>query len=159
MFVDKIIVTVILIISGIVASFAVFNGVYPAVQRSSDAISNASDTISDRIKSDIEIIQVNENASTVNAWIKNIGSSQIFAIENSDIFFGPQNNFARIPYGSSESTLPYWNYQLEGTTNTWSTTVTNRIVIHLASSLSPDTYMLKIIIPNGISDETFFGVQ
>ena len=156
---DKIIVTVMLIIGGIVAAFAVFNGIYPAVQRSGAAITSASDTMNDRIKSDIRIIQVNDNGATVDAWVKNIGASDILTVENSDIFFGPEGDFSRIPYGNSYSPLPYWNYQLEGTDSQWRPTDTNKIVIHLASSPSPDTYILKVVIPNGIFDETVFGVD
>ena len=156
---DKIIVTVMLIIGGIVASFAVFNGVYPAVQRSGEAITNASDTINDRIKSDIEIIQVNDNGATVDAWVKNIGSAKIISVENSDVFFGSESTLARIPYGDVTSPLPYWDYELAGDDSEWGPTGTNKIIIHLASSPSPDTYLLRVIIPNGIFDETEFGVD
>ena len=156
---DKIIVTVMLIIGGVVASFAVFNGIYPAVQRSGAAISSASDTMNDRIKSDIAIIQVNNSQTTVDAWVKNIGSSEIDGVENSDVFFGPEGDFSRIPYGDINSPLPYWSYQLEGTGSQWGPTNTNKIIIHLASSPIPATYVLKVIIPNGIFDETVFGVE
>ncbi len=156
---DKVIVTVMLIICGIVASFAVFNGVYPAVERSGAAISSASDTLNARIKSDIKIIEVNENGSTVNAWVKNIGAQEIVNIENSDIFFGPDDNFSRIVHGDISTPTPYWSYQLEGSATEWTTAKTNRIVIHLASSLTPDIYMLKVIIPTGIFDETTFGTE
>ena len=158
-FVDKIIVTVMLIIGGILASFALFNGIYPAVQRSGAAISSASDAMNNRIQSDIKIIQVNENQATVDAWLKNTGSSEIDAVQNSDVFFGPEGDFARIPYGDSNSPLPYWNYQIESTDSQWMPADTNEIVIHLASSPAPDTYYLKVVIPNGIFDETLFGVD
>ena len=156
---DKIIVTVMLIIGGVVASFAIFNGIYPAVQRSGAAIISASDTMNDRIQSDIRIIQVNDNATTADAWVKNVGSSEIDAVSNSDVFFGPEGDFSRIPFGNSSSPLPYWNYQLEGTDSQWRPTDTIDITIHLASLPTPDTYMLKVIIPNGIFDQTTFGVD
>ena len=156
---DKIIVTVMLIIGGIVAAFAVFNGIYPAIQRSGSAITSASDSLNDRIKSDIRIIQVNDNGTTVDAWVKNVGTSDIITVENSDIFFGPQGNFTRIPFGNESSPLPYWSYQIEGTDTKWRPTDTNRIVIHLDTLPIPDTYVLKMIIPNGIFDETVFGVE
>jgi archaeal flagellar protein FlaG len=156
---DKIIVTVMLIIGGVVASFAIFNGIYPAVQRSGAAIISASDTMNDRIQSDIRIIQVNVNATTADAWVKNVGSSEIDAVSNSDLFFGPEGDFSRIPFGNSTSPLPYWNYQLEGTDSQWRPTDTIDITIHLASLPTPDTYMLKVIIPNGIFDETTLGVD
>ncbi|MBN1368567.1 MAG: hypothetical protein JW967_11640 [Dehalococcoidales bacterium] len=156
---DKVIVTVMLIISGIVASFAVFNGVYPAIERSGAAITSASDTLNNRIKSDIQIIEVNESGTLVNAWVKNIGSLEIVNIENSDVFFGPEDNFSRIVYGDISTPMPYWTYQMEGSASEWTPTETNKIIIHLASILSPDVYVFKIIIPNGIFDETFFGAE
>ena len=156
---DKVIVTVMLIIGGIVASFAVFNGIYPAVERSGEAITSASDAMNDRIRSDIEIIQVNDNSTTIDAWVKNVGTSDISGIENSDIFFGPSGSYYRIPYGNESSPLPYWAYDIEGADGMWRPSGTNKISIHLDSSPSPDTYLLKVIIPNGIFDETVFGVD
>ena len=148
-----------LIIGGVVTSFAVFNGVYPAVERSSEAISSAADTVNDRLMSQIEIIQVGNAGTTVDAWVKNVGSSRIGSIENSDVFFGVEGNISRVPYGDGSSPLPYWSYQLEGSNIQWGQTTTNRIIIHLASSPSPGTYLLKIVIPNGIFDELAFGVE
>jgi hypothetical protein len=152
-------VTVILIIGGVIASFAVFNGVYPAVERSSAAVGSAADSVNDRLTSRIEIIQVGSSGTDVDAWVKNIGSSKIDGIENSDIFFGADSNPMRIAYGSDNSTLPYWDYQLEGGGARWGQAVTNRISVHLASPPAPGTYALKMVIPNGIFDETVFGVR
>jgi len=157
--IDKIIVTVMLIMGGVVAAFAVFNGVYPAVQRSSAAINSASDTVNDRLKTQIEIIQVADNGTTVEVWIKNVGSTEIGSIPNSDVFFGPQDSFSRIAYGDVSSPLPYWNYQLEGNNSRWTAAVTNRIVLHLAAPPPPGTYMVDVIMPNGISDETAFSLE
>jgi hypothetical protein len=148
-----------LIIGGIVASFAVFNSVYPAVERSSQAVSNAADVVNDRMTSRIEIIQVGDNGTVLNAWIKNVGSSNILGIEGSDVFFGPDSNIARVAYGSEESPLPYWTYQLEGGKSLWAQAVTNRISIHLSGIPTPGIYLLKIVLPNGIFDETTFSLE
>ena len=156
---DKIIVTVLLIIAGLTAAFAVFNSVYPAVQRSSQSMSDAADDISDRITSRIEIIQVGAIDASVDAWVKNIGSSRILGIENSDVFFGVAGNVSRISYGDEDSPLPYWSYQLEGNYTSWEQTATNAITIHLAASLEPDVYSFKIVLPNGNFDETSFSLE
>lgn len=156
---DKVICTVMLIIGGLVASIAVINGLYPAVQRSGDAIVSTSDKLNDRIKTDIEIIQVNVDSTTVDVWIKNIGSSEIITVENSDVFFGPTDDFSRIPYDADGSPTPCWDYELEGSASQWGPTNTMKITLSLSSSPSSDTYFLKVIIPNGIADETFFGVD
>jgi hypothetical protein len=154
---DKVIVTVLLIIGGVVSSFAIFNGVYPALQRSSAAINSATSQVDDQIKSQIQIINVSSDASTVHLWVKNVGTSQIGNVENSDVFISYQGNISRIAYGSGGTPLPYWNYQLNGSSTIWGQTVTNEITISLASPLSPGTYQVKVVIPNGISDETTFG--
>jgi archaellum component FlaF (FlaF/FlaG flagellin family) len=156
---DKIIVTVLLIIAGLTAAFAVFNSVYPAVQRSSQSMSDAANDISDRITSRIEIIQVGSANTSVDAWVKNVGSSRILGIDHSDIFFGVIGNFSRISYGDDESPLPYWSYQLEGDYTTWEQTATNAITIHLPESLSPGVYLFKMVLPNGNFDETSFSLE
>ena len=156
---DKIIVTVMLVIGGILASFALFNNVYPAVQRSGAAISTASDAINAQMVSDIKIIQVNDNQATVDAWVKNTGTAQIDSAKDCDVFLGTEGDVSMIPFGTTDSSLPYWNYQIEGTDSQWMPSDTNDIIIHLASSLLPNIYSLKIVTPNGISDETLFGVS
>jgi len=148
-----------LVIGGILASFALFNNVYPAVQRSGAAISTASDAINAQMVSDIKIIQVNENQATVDAWVKNTGTAQIDSAKDCDVFLGTEGDVSMIPFGTTDSSLPYWNYQIEGTDNQWMPSDTNDIIIHLASSLLPNIYYLKIVTPNGISDETLFGVS
>lgn len=146
-----------LIIGGVVASLAVFNGLYPAITRSGTAITSATAAVSDRIESRIEIIQVANNDTTVQAWVKNVGSSDIPSIERMDIFFGPTSNFSRLTYGGQTPT--YWDYQLEGSQSDWTQTVTLRITIHLSSPLTTGNYLLKVVIPNGISDQITFGVE
>lgn len=156
---DKIIVTVMLIIAGLTAAFAVFNSVYPAVERSGQSMSDAADEIGDRITSRIEIIQAGAANTSVDAWVKNVGSSRILGTANSDIFLGPDGNISRISYGDVDSPKPYWSYQLEGDSTQWSQAVTNEITIHLAESLQPGVYLFRMVLPNGISDETSFSLE
>ena len=141
------------------ASFAVFNSVYPAVERSSQAVSSAADAVNDRMTTRIEIIQVGSVGTNVDAWVKNVGTSRIGAIGDSDVFFGLDGSISRIAYGDVSSPLPYWSYQLEGGNTQWSQAVTARITISLAGPPAPGTYLLKIVIPNGIFDETVFGLE
>lgn len=140
-----------------VASLAIFNGFYPAITMSSGAISSTTEKVSDRLESRIEIIQVGDDGTDVYVWIKNIGSSEIRSIERTDIFFGPDDDFYRVNYGGS--TPPYWEYQFEGTHTEWKTAVTIKITIHPAAALSPDTYLVKTVIPNGIYDQLFYSVE
>lgn len=156
---DKIIVTVMLIIAGLTAAFAVFNSVYPAVERSSQSMSDAADDLSDRITGRIEIIQAGATTTSVDAWVKNVGSSRIIGIDDSDIFFGTAGNISLISFGDEDSPLPYWSYQLEGNNSQWGQAVTNRITIHPAESLEQGVYSFKMVIPNGVFDETSFSLE
>lgn len=156
---DKVIVTVLLIIGGVVASMAIFNSLYPVINRSSAAIVTAASKVNDRLQSQIDIIQVSNNGTEVYVWVKNVGTPTIDAIERSDVFFGPDDDFARLPYANSGPPFPYWNYQLEGGNSEWDQTVTLKVTINLSSSLSPGTYLVYMVIPNGISDRTTFGVD
>jgi hypothetical protein len=150
---------VLLIIGGVVASFAVFNSVYPAVERSSQAVNSAADAVNDRMTSQIEIIQVADSGNTVDAWVKNVGSSRVAGIENSDVFFGVDGGIARVSFGDNSTALPYWSYRVEGSNSQWSQATTNRITIHLADPPAPGMYLLKVVIPNGVADETAFSVD
>ncbi len=147
-----------LIIGGVTASLAVFNGLYPAITLSSGAITSATTKLNDRIESRIKIIQVADNGTAnVDIWVKNVGTSEIDSIDRTDVFFGPEDNFYRVTYGGS--TPPYWDYQLEGSNSEWQVAVTLKMTVHLDSALSAGTHLVKVIIPNGISDETTFSVE
>ncbi len=153
---DKAIVTTLLIICGMVASLAIFNGLFPAITQSSSAVASASSRLSERIESRIEIIQVSADGAQVNAWVKNIGTVTIDNISRSDIFLTSDNDTYRVTYGGS--TTPYWVYQIEGSDTEWSQAATIKITMNLVSSLSSGTYILNVAIPNGISKKTTFGV-
>lgn len=154
---DKVIVTILLTIGGVVAALAVFNGFYPAIIESSGAVTSATSKVSDRIESRIDIIQVADNSTEVDAWVKNVGTVAIDSIERSDIFYGPEGDFTRMDYGGG--TPPYWDYQFEGSYTRWQPTVTAKVTVHLASVPSAGTYIFKMVVPNGIFRETTFSVD
>ena len=156
---DKAIVTTFLLIAGIVTAILVFNTVYPAVIRSGDAITMMERRIEDRLKSQVEIIHATGKSTDtdVSVWVKNIGSSRISVVERCDLFFGPEGNFTRIPYGSGGP--PYWDYTLENDTR-WNPTATLKITIHHSPGYpSAGRNFVKVIALNGVSDEYFFNVE
>lgn len=150
---DKVLVTLLLIIAGVVCSVVVINAAYPAVTGSSGAVTDAASKINDRIRSQIKVIEIANQNDNLYVWIKNVGSSRIGGIDSSDVFFGPEGNFARIPYGGLIK--PYWDYVIENGTE-WGPTATIKITIHLPSAPS-GTYHFKVVIPNGISDEKSYS--
>ncbi len=146
-----------MIIGGVISSLAVFNGFYPAITTSTNAISNTSVKVSDRIESRIEIIQVGNNGNDILIWVKNIGTSEVVAVDYTDVFFGPTDDFYRVSYNSGVA--PWWEYELEGGKSRWTTSVTAKLTLHPAEALSAGTYLIKVVLPNGIYDELFYTVD
>jgi archaeal flagellar protein FlaG len=155
--VDKVLVTLLLIIGGIVCCMVVINAIFPAITQSTGAIADASTKIDDRIRCKIQIIETSNSGSNVYIWIKNIGASRILGANSSDVFFGPEGNFARIPYSATATTTPYWNYSIESGTE-WGPTATAKIIIYLPSAPS-GSYYFKIVLPNGISDQDIYSTS
>ncbi len=148
---DKTIVTALLIIAGVVSAVFVFNAIFPAISQSSDAMTSMQRRIDERMQSQIEIIHATRSGSDVLIWVKNVGSLRIAPPAACDLFFGPDNNFVRIPYNSGS---PNWTYALENDTE-WRAGATLRMTVHFAVPPAAGTYFIKVVLPNGISDEIF----
>jgi len=153
---DKAIVTVLLIICGVVATLAIFNGLYPALTQSQGAISSAADQASDRMQSRIKIIQAGGSGTQVSVWVKNIGLTTVSNIQQSDLFLSAGNSLTRVTYNGTEA--PSWSYTFPQGQADWSQTVTIGVTITLTAPLSPGTYLVTMVLPNGVSDEVTFGV-
>jgi len=169
---DKAIVTTLMLIGSVVAAVFVFNAIYPAVMRSSDAMVAMKSRIDVRMKSQIEILhaagELDQNGVwqdtnsdgdfDVFVWAKNVGSVRIAAVERVDVFFGPEGNFTRIPHQTNAGgTYPYWEYQVENDTE-WNPTATLRITLHFSSTLSSGQYYIKVTTPSGLTDDYFFSM-
>ncbi|MDE3095721.1 MAG: hypothetical protein KGK07_06950 [Chloroflexota bacterium] len=149
-----------LTIAAIVSVIAVSNAVLPSVGRTTGALISTSSAVQDRIASQIQIVNAaGQNATpTANIWVKNVGTSTIDPINRMDVFFGPTGNFQRIPYGGAGCTAPCWEYTIVNST-TFDATATLAIVVHYGSNLvSGQTYYVKVVTPNGISDSAYFTV-
>ena len=183
---DKAITTVLLTIAGVVSIMAVLNAIFPVIGRSSSAVISAAGKVDDRIKSQIRIVHAageldvsgkwqdtdSDGDFDIFLWVKNVGASRLLAIEKSDVFFGKEGDFSRIPYvDNAGGGFPNWTYQVENDTE-WKPTVTLKITVHftdtpcdsephitgcLATNLA-DTYFVKVISSNGISDEDFLSL-
>lgn len=150
---DKVIVTALLVMAGVISAVFVFNSIFPLMAQSGDAITSMEGRIDERLKSQIEIIHAVKSGSDVLVWVKNIGSLRVAAVEACDVFFGPEGNFTRIPYGTG---IPHWEYGVENDT-AWNPTATLKITIVGYSPLTSGRYLVKVILPNGIADDYFFS--
>jgi archaellum component FlaF (FlaF/FlaG flagellin family) len=157
---DKTITTALLIIAGIICSIFLFNSVYPMINRSSAAMVSMADKIDDRMQTQVDIVHAASTADrlTVYIWVKNVGSSRIVTVEQSDIFLGPEGNFVRIPNASTaEGSYPQWTYSIENDTE-WKTGATVKITVTYDIAPASGTYFVKVVIPNGIAAEYYFSM-
>jgi archaellum component FlaF (FlaF/FlaG flagellin family) len=155
---DKAIITTFMLIAGVITAVLVFNVVYPAAVQGSDALTKMESRIDDRMQSQIEIVHASGQStdSDVYVWVKNVGSVRVAAIERVDVFFGPEGNFARIPYNTGS---PHWEYELEND-SAWNPSATLKILIRYGAETPPaGRHFLKVVLSNGISDEYFFSID
>jgi hypothetical protein len=151
---DKTIVTAFLVIAGVVSAVFFFNSLYPAIVQSSEAMTGMERRIDERMKSEIEVIHATRAGGEALVWVKNVGSVRIAPPDAVDVFFGPEGNFTRIPYGSG---TPHWTYSVENATE-WTPTATLRVTISGYTFGGAGTrYFVKVVLPSGVSDETFFS--
>ena len=152
---DKTIVTALLVIAGVISAVFVFNSIYPAIVQSSDAMISMERRMDERLKSDIQIIHASKSITTTTlVWVKNVGSLRLAPVETCDIFFGPEGNFVRIPYGTGAGE---WQYTLENAAE-WTPSATVRITIN-TNPESGKRYFIKLVLVNGVSDESYFSVR
>ena len=134
-----------LTIAGVISAIAIMNAILPAVSRSTNAVTTASNTVDERIKTDISVIHaVGELTATSSPswvdtnsnsrfdffiWVKNVGDRTVDLISETDVFFGPSDNFSRISYvDDAGGSYPRWSYILENDTE-WLTSATLKITI------------------------------
>ncbi|MCH7482766.1 MAG: hypothetical protein IIC95_08870 [Chloroflexi bacterium] len=155
----------------VVAAVMVMNSVFPAIVRSGNSLARMADHVEDRIASQIKVVyatgELDENATwqdvdsdtyfDVTFWAKNVGAVRIIGIAETDIFFGVEGDFARIPYTmDAGGAYPQWAYTIENGTE-WTNAVTVRFSIHYDVTKTSDEYFVKIIAPTGAYDDHYFS--
>ncbi len=170
---DKVLATVLLVVAAVVSVTLVINAVYPAITSSSGAMSSASARINERMRSQVEIIHASGELDSGGAWqdtnangyfdvfiwVKNIGAESVVDVERNDIFLADdQMVWAWIPHAVyAAGGFPQWDYVIENGTE-WTTATTLRIEISYESPLTSGEYRVKVLTPNGVSDDSYFSM-
>ena len=157
---EKAIATVMLTVAGVVAIVTVINALMPAISRTNASIVATADSVDSRIATDLEIVHVSgtDGTTNVDAWVKNTGAIVIAPVSRVDIFFGPADDFVRIPYGEEGCLSPCWYYAIENDA-AWNPTATLRVSLNTSLSLVVgETYYIKLVSPNGVTDARFFTI-
>ena len=119
---------------------------------------SSADVADDRLSSRMEIIHATgqDAATEADVWVKNTGTTRLTALNRVDVFFGPETDFERIPYGGPGCTAPCWDYQVENDTE-WNPAATLHITVFWDTALATgNTYFVKIVASNGVEDSKFF---
>lgn len=169
---DKAITTALLIVISMIMSVLLFNAAYPAITRGGESITSMTANVTDRMKSQIDIIHASgelddsgfwqdsngDGQFNVFLWVKNTGAARINAIEQTDLFFGPEGNFVRLPYSSNgDGGFPYWSWTLENAAN-WDPNATLKITIHYGVPLTAGRYYAKISTASDANANYFMGM-
>jgi archaeal flagellar protein FlaG len=171
---DKVLSTILLVVAAVVCVVLVINAVYPAITSSSGALSTISASMNERIKTQVKIINAtgeldkNGNWQDTNSdgdfdafvWVKNIGTVPVDDIGRCDVFLsGNDTIWTWIPYVDyAGSSFPRWSYVLGGNSTEWGIATTLMIDIHYSSPLPSGQYNIKIMVPNGVTDEYDFSM-
>jgi archaellum component FlaF (FlaF/FlaG flagellin family) len=150
---DKVIVTAMLLVAGVVSAVFMFKSIFPVVTQSSDAMTSMERRMNNQLQTQIQIVHAVQTGSNVELWVKNVGSLRIDGLDIADLFFGPEGNFTRIAYAAG---TPNWQYVVENGTD-WDPTTTIRITIFGYTPLDPGRYFVKLVLPSGVSDQYFFS--
>lgn len=168
---DKAVITAIFIVVGVIMAMTLFNAAFPAIVQGGDAIASMAYRSEERMRSQITIIHATGELDSngwwqdtngngdfdVFIWVKNTGLGRITALDQLDVFFGPEGNFSRIPHESITSSQPNWSWHVENASD-WDPTATLKITLHYGLALSDGRYYIKITTPSGISDSYFLSM-
>ena len=169
---DKVLSTILLVIASLVCVVLAINVIYPATSISSSALSSISMQMGDRIRSQMAIVHATgeldqdgvwqdtnlDGDFDIFIWVKNIGATTVDNAENCDLFIGIDGDSSRVLHEDwAGGATASWNYTIENGTE-WGQETTMLIEVSYDTPLASGDYSIKLIIPNGISDEYYFSM-
>jgi hypothetical protein len=99
----------------------------------------------------------NSSSNQFSAWAKNIGSTDISSLDRIDVYFGKVGSARNIPYNSGSP--PSWVLS-DASIKTWHMMDTLQIDVTNDIPLETNTtYFIRLVTPNGISDDYVFSVS
>ncbi|RLG76103.1 MAG: hypothetical protein DRO12_04745 [Thermoprotei archaeon] len=147
--------TAIITVAGVIMASMLAIALLSQVGAVDSALKVVSKNVMERMKTSIDIVQVAQNGTYFVVYVKNTGSRGISQseLEKTDIYFG--QDCSRL-YLYNTSGLWIWNYSETDVDGVWSPGETLIVRIYNGSSLGDPPYCIKIVLPNGVSDEDTF---
>ncbi|EPA05457.1 flagellin [Candidatus Nitrosarchaeum limnium] len=150
----------VLIIASVIVAGIITGIVISKVGTFESTITATTEAQKDKLLNKFEIIHVNKiNSTSVDIWVKNTGLSPIQNLNLMDLYFGQINSVQMIGY--NDTSTPRWVFGDGTTTNSdWAQGNTIKITLQDSSSLTPSTsYLIQIILSNGVTDDHIFSVS
>ena len=153
---DKILVTGLLIMAAVTAAGLIFASIRPAIQSGGESVTSSITKDSERLQTNLQIISVmpNNDGIEVDAWVKNIGSTDIRPISMLDVLL-LRSDGAWGDYIAYDAVGNSWTNPA-GLSN-WVPGETLHIKLAMdQDKVCPGNYDLAVTTPNGVTDEHLF---
>ena len=149
--------TAILVIAGVIMASIFAAALISQTGAIDSAFKSASQNALNKMKTSIDIIYLTVNGSYFVAYVKNVGQKEISASElnMTDVYLGNDTTLKLYIYGESGTDI--WNYTETVSDGVWEPGETIVMKIYNSTALE-GPYYIKVVLPNGVSDEdTFTG--
>ncbi len=150
--VREVIATYILVIATVIAVSSVSMAILPTVRDLANSYISVSENLNERVKTDVDIIFIKANDTTLTVWLKNTGDTVISKdlIAMSDIFV--VSNDSSYHFALSSATYEITNgdgdeYWEKGET----------LMVQIDVSLPSNEYLLTFVLYNGIKVNEVFS--
>jgi len=148
----EVIATSILVIATVIAVSSISMAILPTIRDLGNSYISVSENLNERVKTNVDIIFVNANDTTLTVWLKNTGDTVISKdlIAMSDIFIVSKNSSYHFSLSSATYDITngdgdeYWE---KGET----------LMVQIDVSLPSDEYLLTFVLYNGVKVNEVFS--
>ena len=150
--VREVIATSILVIATVIAVSSISMAILPTVRDLANSYISVSENLNERVKTDVDIIFIKANDTTLTVWLKNTGDTVISKdlIAMSDIFVVSKNSSYHFALSSATYKITngdgdeYWE---KGET----------LMVQIDVSLPSNEYLLTFVLYNGVKVNEVFS--
>lgn len=147
----------ILIIASVIVAGSVAGIVMSKVGVFESTVTSTSNAQKDKMLTKVSIVYASNSTDDIaNIYVKNVGKTPIVSLNRTDVYFGPVGSTIRYGYstGGADDT---WQFS-PSLQSTWQEMETLQINLTENSLAKGTTYSIRIVTPNGVSDDYVFSI-
>ena len=150
---SAVITEAILLIASVIIAGALAGVVMTKVGTFQSTFTQETENQKQTVLTNIKILYAqNSTASSVSAWVKNVGTYSVTNTQNIDVYFGQTGSMQRIPYNAAGSL----SWAFASPITSWDKANTIQInITNLSTIKCGSVYELQVTTPNGVSDDYF----